>query len=157
MGRDATEKQPYVGGVADFAEQIREYQLFPIKEKGIALPTYFQIVSGLRFLYTNTLHRQIGIERMPLPRYERKLPIIMSREEVNALLESPKNLGHRTMSTMYASGPRISEVAYLKVSDIDSSRNVIWIRGGKERKDRQTRARRRFSREHRTTGAGSSA
>src|SRR6516162_2651035 len=67
----------YVRGVADFAkhfgkspdllgaEQIREYQLFLIKEKGIALPTYIQIVSGLRFLYTNTLHRQIGIERMP--------------------------------------------------------------------------------------------
>ena len=118
----------YVRGVADFAkhfgkspdrlgaEQIREYQLFLIKEKGIALPTYIQIVSGLRFLYTNTLHRQIGIERMPFPRYERKLPIIMSREEVKALLEAPKNLGHRTiLSTMYAAGPRISEAAHLKI------------------------------------------
>ena len=141
----------YVRGVADFAkhfgkspdllgaEQIREYQLFLIKEKGVALPTYIQIVSGLRFLYTNTLHRQIGIERMPFPRYERKLPIIMSRQEVKALLEAPKNLGHRTiLSTMYAAGPRISEVAHLKIADIDSSRNVIWIRGGKGRKDRQT-------------------
>ena len=65
----------YKRGVADFAkhfgkspdrlgaEQIREYQLFLIKEKAIALLTYIQIVSGLRFLYTNTLHRQIGIER----------------------------------------------------------------------------------------------
>jgi site-specific recombinase XerD len=63
----------------------------------------------------------------------------MSREEVKALLEAPKNLGHRTiLSTMYAAGPRISEVAHLKIADIDSSRNVIWIRGGKGRKDRQT-------------------
>jgi hypothetical protein len=96
----------YTRGVAEFAkhfgkspdrlgaEQIREYQLFLIKEKKIALPTYIQIVSGLRFLYTNTPHRQIGIERMPFPRCERKLPIIMSREEVKALLEAPKNLGH---------------------------------------------------------------
>ena len=141
----------YVGAIRRFAEyfhrspdqlgpeQIREYQLFLIKEKGIALPTYIQIVSGLRFLYTNTLHRQIGIERIPFPRYERKLPIIMSREEVKALLEAPKNLGHRTiLSTMYAAGPRISEAAHLKIADIDSSRNVIWIRGGKGRKDRQT-------------------
>jgi integrase/recombinase XerD len=141
----------YVRGVAEFAkhfgkspdqlaaEQIREYQLFLIKEKGVALPTYIQVVSALRFLYTNTLHRQIGIERIPYPRYEKKLPIIMSREEVRALLEAPKNLGHRAiLTTMYAAGPRVSEVAHLKVSDIDSGRNVIWIRGGKGRKDRQT-------------------
>jgi len=141
----------YIRGVADFAkhfgkspdqlgaEQIREYQLFLIQEKGVALPTYIQIVSGLRFLYTNTLHRQVGIERIPFPRYEKKLPVILSREEVKALLEAPKNLGHRTiLTTMYAAGPRISEVAHLKVSDIDSGRHVIWIRGGKGRKDRQT-------------------
>ena len=141
----------YIRGVADYAkhfgkspdqlsaEQIREYQLFLIKEKGVALPTYIQIVSGLWFLYTNTLHRQIGIERIPFPRSEKKLPIILSREEVKALLEAPKNLRHRTiLTTMYAAGPRVSEVAHVKVSDIDSSRNVIWIRGGKGRKDRQT-------------------
>jgi integrase/recombinase XerD len=146
-----TTVRAYVRAVADFAkhfgkspdqlgaEQIREYQLFLIKEKGVALPTYIQIVSGLRFLYTNTLHRQIGIERIPFPRSEKKLPIILSREEVKALLEAPKNLRHRTiLTTMYAAGPRISEVTHLKVSDIDSSRNAIWIRGGKGRKDRQT-------------------
>ena len=141
----------YIRGVADYAkhfgkspdqlsaEQIREYQLFLIKEKGVALPTYIQIVSALRFLYTNTLHRQIDIERIPFPRYEKKLPIILSREEVKVLLEAPKSLRHRTiLTTIYAAGPRVSEVVHVKVSDIDSSRNVIWIRGGKGRKDRQT-------------------
>jgi integrase/recombinase XerD len=141
----------YIRGVADFAqhfgkspdqlgaEQIREYQLFLIQEKGVALPTYIQIVSALRFLYAHTLQRQIAMERIPFPRYEKKLPVILSREEVKALLQAPKNLGHRTiLTTMYAAGPRISEVAHLKVSDIDSGRNVIWIRGGKGRKDRQT-------------------
>ena len=69
----------YVRGVADFAkhfgkspdrldaEQIREYQLFLIKEKGIALPTYIQIVSGLRFLYTNTLHARSASSACPSP------------------------------------------------------------------------------------------
>jgi len=144
----ATTVTAYIRVVADFAkhfgkspdqlraEQIREYQLFLIKEKGVALPTYNQIVSALRFLYSNTLHRQIV--RIPFPKYEEKLPIIMSREEVEALLEAPRNLGHRTiLSTMYAAGPRVSEVAHLKMTDIDSGRNVIWIRGGKGRKDRQ--------------------
>jgi site-specific recombinase XerD len=116
------------------AEQIREYQLFLIKEKGVALPIHIQIVSGLRFLYANTLHRQVSIERIPFPRYEKKLPVILSREEVKALLEAPKNLGHRTiLTTINAAGPRISEVPDLKVSDIDSDRHVIWIRGGKGR------------------------
>jgi site-specific recombinase XerD len=141
----------YIRGVANFAkhfgkspdqlgaEQIREYQLFLIKEKGVALPTYIQIISGLRFLYTNTLHCQVPIQRIPFPRSEEKLPIILSREEVKALLDAPKNLGHRTiLSTMYAAGPRISEVTHIRISDIDSSRKVIWIRGGKGRKDRQT-------------------
>ena len=119
-------------------EQIREYQLHLIKEKGVSLSSYIQSVCGLRFLYTNTLHLQVGIERIPLPRYEKKLPVILSPEEVKSLLAAPKHLGHRAiLTTMYASGPRVSEVANLRVADIDSGRNVIWIRGGKGGKDRQ--------------------
>ncbi len=141
----------YIRSVAEFAkhfgkspellgaEQIREYQLYLVKEKGVSLPSYIQAVCALRFLYSNTLHLPVSIDRIPLPRYERKLPVILSPAEVKLLLETPKNLSHRTMlTTMYAAGPRISEVAKLKVADIDSSRNVIWIRGGKGRKDRQT-------------------
>jgi integrase/recombinase XerD len=140
----------YIRSVAEFAkhfgkspdllgsEQIREYQLYLIKEKGVSLPSYIQAVCALRFFYTNTLHRPVSVDRIPLPRYEKKLPVILSPAEVKVLLETPRNLSHRAiLTTMYAAGPRISEVAKLKVSDIDSSRNVIWIRGGKGRKDRQ--------------------
>ena len=121
------------------AEHIRAYQLFLVKESGLSQSTYIQVVSALRFLYTQTLNRQVSIERIPFPRKERKVPIILSREEVKALLEAPRNLRHRVMlTTMYAAGPRVSEVAKLKVGDIDSARNVLWIRGGKGHKDRQT-------------------
>ena len=141
----------YIRSVAEFAkhfgkspdllgsEQIREYQLFLIKEKGVSLSSYIQAVCALRFLYSNTLHLPVSVDRIPLPRYEKKLPVILSPAEVKLLLETPKNLAHRAMlTTMYAAGPRVSEVARLKVADIDSGRNVIWIRGGKGRKDRQT-------------------
>ena len=141
----------YIRRVAEFAkhfgkspellgpEEIREYQLYLIKEKAVSLSAYIQTVCGLRFLYSNTLHRSVGIDRIPLPRYEKKLPVILSPAEVQRLLETPKNLSHRTILTaMYASGPRVSEVATLKPSDIDSGRGVIWIRAGKGRKDRQT-------------------
>jgi site-specific recombinase XerD len=141
----------YIRGVAEFAkhfgkspellgsEQIREYQLYMVKEKGVSLSSYIQAVCALRFLYSNTLHLAVSVDRIPLPRYEKKLPVILSPAEVKLLLEAPKNLAYRAMlTTMYAAGPRVSEVARLKVADIDSSRNVIWIRGGKGRKDRQT-------------------
>jgi len=121
------------------AEHIREYQLFLTKEKRMSQSAYIQTVCGLRFFFTHTLNRQVSIEHIPLPRYERKLPIILSREEVKVPLEAPRSLIHRAiLATMYASGPRVSEVAKLMVCDIDSSRDAIWIRGGKGRKDRQT-------------------
>jgi site-specific recombinase XerD len=95
----------YIRSIAEFAkhfgkspdllgaEQIREYQLYLIKEKRVSLSSYIQAVCSLRFLYANTLHRQVAVERIPLPRYEKKLPVILSREEVRLVLETPKNLG----------------------------------------------------------------
>jgi integrase/recombinase XerD len=140
----------YVRSVAEFAkhfhkspehlgpEEIRAWQLFLLNEKGVKLSSYIQAVCGLRFFYRNTLNCKIEIERIPLPRYETKLPVILSKEEVKALLEAPKNLGHRAiLATMYGAGLRVSEAANLKVRDLDGDRKVIWIRGGKGHKDRQ--------------------
>src|ERR1700683_2966505 len=140
----------YIRSVADFAkhfdkppdqlgsEEIRSWKLFLLNEKRVKLSTYIQAVCALRFFYQNTLHRRIEIDRIPLPRYEKKLPVSLSKAEVKALLEAPKNLKHRAMlATMYGAGLRVSEVANLKVSDLDRERRVIWVRGGKGHKDRQ--------------------
>jgi integrase/recombinase XerD len=121
------------------AEHIRLYQLFLVKEKKVSLPTYIQVVCALRFFYTHTLKRKISIERIPFPRREKKLPLILSRAEVKALLEAPRNLRHRALlAILYGCGLRVAEVAQLKVQDIDPARNVVWVRHGKGRKDRQT-------------------
>ena len=140
----------YIRSVAEFArhfnkppdrlgpEEIRSWQLFLLNEKRVKLFTYIQAVCALRFFYQNTLHRRIEIDRIPLPRYEKKLPVILSKAEVKALLEAPKNLKHRAMlATMYGAGLRVSEVANLKVCDLDRERHVIWVRGGKGHEDRQ--------------------
>ncbi len=140
----------YVRSVADFAkhfkrspdqlgsEEIRSWQLHLLRVKRVKISSYIQSVCGLRFFYTNTMHWKVEIERIPLPRYEKKLPVILSKEEVKALLEAPRNLGHRAiLATMYGGGLRVSEVSNLKVGDIDGARKVIWIRGGKGKKDRQ--------------------
>ena len=134
----------YVRSVAEFAkhfnrspdqlgpEEIRAWQLFLIREKGVKQSSYIQAICGLRFFYTSTLHRKIEIDRIPLPRYEKKLPVILSKEEVKAMLEAPKNLGHRAiLATVYGCGLRVSEATNLKVNDIDGARKVIAIRGGK--------------------------
>src|ERR1700691_3600667 len=140
----------YIRSVAEFArhfkkppdqlgpEEIRSWQLYLLNEKRVKLSTYIQSICALRFFYQNTLHRKIEIDRIPLPRYEKKLPVILSKAEVKALLEAPKNLKHRAMlATMYGAGLRVSEVANLKVCDLDRERHVIWVRGGKGHKDRQ--------------------
>lgn len=121
------------------AEHIRLYQLFLVKEKKVSLPTFIQVVCALRFFYTHTLNRKVAIDRIPFPRRERKLPLILSREEVKALLEAPRNLRHRTLlAVLYGWGLRASEATQLKVSDIDSARHMLRVRSGKGRKDRQT-------------------
>jgi site-specific recombinase XerD len=140
----------YIRCVADFAqhfnkppdklgpEDIRSYQLFLLKQKQVKLSTYIQVICALRFFYQNTLHRRIEIDRIPLPRYEKKLPAILSKPEVKALLEAPRSLKQRAMlATMYGAGLRVSEVANLKLADLDRERRVIWVRGGKGHKDRQ--------------------
>jgi site-specific recombinase XerD len=121
------------------AEHIRQYQLFLIKEKKVSQSTLIQMVCALRFLYTHTLHKKIPIELIPFPRREKKLPLILSREEVKALLEAPENLRHRTLlAILYGCGLRVSEVTQLQVRDIDSARNTVRVRHGKGGKDRQT-------------------
>jgi len=78
------------------------------------------------------------IEHIPYPRHEQKLPVVLSPGEVAAVFETTRNLKHRAiLVTIYAAGLRVSELTNLQVTDIDSSRQVISVRQGKGRKDRQ--------------------
>jgi len=119
-------------------EEIRKWQLYLRDEKKLKLSSYIQAVCALRFFYRNTLNRKIDIDRIPLPRYETKLPVILSKEEAKALLEAPRRLDQRAiLATLYGAGLRVSEVTNLRVSDLDRKRKVITVRGGKGHKDRQ--------------------
>ena len=86
--------------------------MFLIKEKTVARPTFVQVVCAPRFFYTHTLNRKISIERIPFPRRERKLPLILSREEIKELLAAAGNLRTRTLlAILYGCGLRVSKVA----------------------------------------------
>jgi len=94
-------------------------------------------VAALRFFFVRTLHRHQFREYLPYPKTRRKLPNILSQEEVARLINASSNLFERTlMLVLYGTGMRRSEVARLKIAHIDSQRMVIHVVDGKGHKDR---------------------
>src|SRR3954447_2901971 len=111
---------------------------------GISWPGLNQIVCALRFFYGVTLGEATVPERIPYAREPRKLPVVLSADEVVQFLEAVSSLKSRAaLTTAYAAGLRASEVAGLRVEDVDSARGVIAVRGGKGGKDRPVMLRAR--------------
>jgi site-specific recombinase XerD len=120
-------------------EHIREYQLCLVQQKKCSWSQFNQIVCALRFFYHTTLGRKEMIEEIPYPRFEKRLPVVLSQAEVAALLQAPTNLKHKAiLTTIYAAGLRVSEAANLLIADLDSARMIIKVRQGKGHKDRFT-------------------
>jgi integrase/recombinase XerD len=118
------------------AEDIRRFQVHQ-RESGVQPPTINCSVSALRFFFTITLDRPDLSRRLVLARYPRKLPAVLSVEEVGRLLEAAPGIKYQAiLGTAYGAGLRVSEVATLKVDDIDSKRMLIRVEQGKGRKDR---------------------
>jgi integrase/recombinase XerD len=120
------------------ADEIRRFQLYLLNDKKLAPGTVEIRISALRFLYKKTLKRRdLAFDDLVFPKTPRKLPVILSPEEVTRLIEAAANLMHRTiLMVLYATGVRRTEASLLKVSDIDSQRMVIHIRQGKGSRDR---------------------
>ena len=118
-------------------EQIRQYQAFLFQTKKLSPASVSQYVSALRFLFIKTLRRHFLTEHIPFPKSPRRLPVVLSPEEVTRLINSARNLYHRTLlMTLYSAALRRAELCRLKVSDIDSQRMMIRITQGKGRRDR---------------------
>jgi integrase/recombinase XerD len=118
------------------AEDVRRFQIHQ-RESGVQPPTINCSVSALRFFFTVTLDRADLSRRLVLARYPRKLPPVLSVEEVGQLLEAAPGIKYKAvLGSAYGAGLRVSEVASLKVDDIDSTRMLIRVEQGKGRKDR---------------------
>jgi integrase/recombinase XerD len=119
------------------AEEIRKYQVYLFRDRGLSAATVRQQVAALRFFFVKTLGRRYLVEHTPFPREQRRLPVILSREEVGQLIGGARTLTQRAMlMTLYGTGMRRAELVRLKVEDIDSRRMMISIRMGKRRRDR---------------------
>jgi integrase/recombinase XerD len=118
------------------AEDVRRYQLH-LTASGVGVPTVNQTDSTLRFFFKVTLGRADLVERTAVVREPRKLPVVLSPEEVARLLDAAPALKYKAaLSVAYGAGLRVSEVVALKVGDIDSKRMIIRVEQGKGRKDR---------------------
>ena len=138
----------YLRAVRDFArflrhspdvatvDDLRRYQLYLV-DQGTLPGTLNAAITGLKFFFDITLDRGEVMAKMQPVYLPRKLPIILSVEEVTRLIAAARNLKHQTaLSVAYGAGLRVSEVVALKVGDIDSDRMTLRIEQGKGSKDR---------------------
>jgi len=120
-------------------EEINAYISELIRERHISASQQNQRINAIKFYYEKVLGREKEYYAVHRPRSEKKLPVVFSEEEVIRLLNSVDNLKHKTiLSLIYSAGLPISEVINLKIEDIDSGRNLIFIRNSKGKKDRTT-------------------
>jgi integrase/recombinase XerD len=121
-------------------EHIRRYQAALFTHWELAPNTVTQRLAALRFFYVQVLKKGWSVAETPYPKKVLHLPQVLSQEEVARLIDAADCPFHRILlMTLYATGARRAEVARLKISDIDSQRMVIHIRGGKGRKGRKDR------------------
>jgi len=128
-----------------------EVSTIPTKLKVIQNPLYYLAenrnsststlniaINALKFYYGNILKREF-VYKIRRPKKDKKLPIVLSREEVSQIISSIINIKHKTIIILiYSSGLRVSEVVNLKIEDIDAQRKLIHVRNAKGRKDRYT-------------------
>jgi len=117
-------------------EEVRQYFLYLKNDKHYSRSAMTVALCGLKFFYEQTLQREWAILDVVRPPRERKLPVVLSREEVHRILGRLRQPCYQAcLSTIYSCGLRLQEGAHLQVSDIDSARMLIHIRG-KGNKDR---------------------
>jgi site-specific recombinase XerD len=118
-------------------DHLRSYQAYLLRELKLCPGSVENHVAALRFFYVRTLRRHEFREFLPYPKSPRKLPNILSQEEVARLINASSSLFQRTLLlVLYGTGMRRSELARVKIAHIDSQRMIIHVVDGKGHKDR---------------------
>lgn len=123
-------------GYLEMLEQKR-YSDSTIRDRDISPSVQNQRINAIKFYYEKVLGREKQYYRIERPRKELKLPDVLSKQEIASMVNNTKNLKHKCLLViMYSCGLRRSEVIHLRLTDIDSSRMLVKIRGAKGNKDR---------------------
>jgi site-specific recombinase XerD len=118
-------------------EEVRRFFLHLINERKAARSTITIYLCGIKFFYETTLKRTWRIFGLVRPKHIKKLPVILSSDEVRTIIASiRKPVVRMALTLIYSCGLRVSEAARLRVEDIDSERRLLWVRNGKGGKDR---------------------
>src|SRR5213596_334730 len=117
--------------------ELRSYQAYLLRDRKLAVGTVVGLVAALRFFFNKTLKRHLPPTDIPYPKHPRRLPAVLTVEEVARLIDSARNLLDRTLlMVLYSTGMRNCELRHLQVKDIDSKSMLIHIQRGKGGRDR---------------------
>jgi len=118
-------------------EEVRRFFLYLINDRKSANSTVTIYLCAIKFFYETTLKRTWNIFDLVRPRHVKKLPVVLSGDEVRTILALiRKPVARMALTTIYSCGLRVSEAARLRVEDVDGERNLLWVRNGKGSKDR---------------------
>jgi integrase/recombinase XerD len=118
-------------------EDIKDYQLHLVESKKVSYTVFNQSVCAIRFFYKNALQKDWEIKHIPYQKRRKKLPDVLSKEEVQSLINAVEHIKHKAIiQTIYSAGLRLQEAISLTYRDINSTRMSIRIREGKGKKDR---------------------
>ncbi|MFN3840687.1 MAG: site-specific tyrosine recombinase/integron integrase [Cyclobacteriaceae bacterium] len=120
-------------------DEILHYLMHLVEKRKLSISTQNQAINSIKFYYEKVLKQERKVYEVERPMRDKKLPEVLSQEEVMAIFEATENLKHRAMlMLLYASGLRRSELLNLRLGDVDFDRGMVLVRGGKGRKDRQS-------------------
>ena len=118
-------------------EDITFFNESCILKKNLSSSYQNQVINAIKLFYRNRFNRSMEVDYIQRPRREKRLPNVLSKSEVKAILASPTNLKHRAMlSLIYACGLRRGELLHLRLADIHSDRHLLFIHQSKGKKDR---------------------
>ena len=118
-------------------EDIIHFNTGYILRKNLSASYQNQVINAIKLFYRNRFKRFMNLDNIQRPRREKRLPNVLSKQEIKAILEAPTNLKHRALlSLIYACGLRRSEVLNLTLKDVLSDRNLLFIRQSKGKKNR---------------------
>ena len=121
------------------SSQVKDFFHYLMQERKVSRSSMHQYYSALKLFYSITLEKEWEIMKIPRVKSIKKLPDILSREEIKRISDFTPNIKHKAMLMVtYSAGLRVSETALLKIGDIDSNRMAIKVCGGKGQKDRYT-------------------